>query len=120
MAKGGKRGMGNRIAPPKFILFVVILIAASVGGTFLWDWPHAVMIGFDAAAFLFLASCLPLLNDSAAQMRQHAAENDANRAVLLGITVAVTIVILVTVGVELKQSARPSATAIAQIVGTLV
>jgi uncharacterized membrane protein len=119
MATGGMAKMGNSIAPPRFILFVVILIAGSVGGSFLWDWPHAFMTGFDAASFLFLLFCLPLLNDSAAQMRQHAAENDANRAGLLALTVAVSVVVLVTVGVELKQSGHPGGTAIALIVGTL-
>jgi uncharacterized membrane protein len=119
MAAGSKSGMGNRIAPPKFILFVLVLIAGSACGTLLWDWPHAFMIGFDAAASLFLLSCLPLLNDSPAQMRRHAAENDANRVGLLALTVAVTIVVLVTIGVELKQSGHPNGTAIAEIVGTL-
>lgn len=112
--------MGNRIAPPRFILFVAILTAASAGAAWRTDWLHGVMIGFDAAAFILLLSCIPLLFDSDAKaMRRHAAENDANRAVLLGITAAVTSVILVTVGMELSQSQRLSAGGIALIVATL-
>ena len=97
--------MGNRIAPPKFILFVVLLAAVGIGAGRYADWLHATMIGFDIAAAVFLLSCIPLLFDSKAEaMRRHAAENDANRAVLLGITAAVTSVVLVTVGAELLQS----------------
>ena len=120
MAKRVASGMGNRIAPPRFILFVLVLAAASAGAAWLIDWLHGVMIGFDAAAFIFLLSCIPLLFDCDAKtMRRHAADNDANRAVLLGITAAVTSVILVTVGMELSQSESLSGGAIALIVATL-
>src|ERR1700710_2785516 len=120
MAGGGIAKMGNKVAPPRFILFVVLLVAASIGAGLATDWPHGIMIGFDVAAFLFLVSSLPLLNDSAGEMRRHSAENDANRAGLLGLTVAVTTVVLVTVGAEVAQSGHPPAAAIALIVGTLV
>ena len=119
MASSGIARMGNKIAPPRFILFVLLLVAGTIGAGLAITWPRGIMIGFDGAAFLFLASCLPLLNDSPAQMRGHAAENDANRAGLLGLTVAVTIVVLVTIGVELSQGGHPSGAAIALIVGTL-
>jgi uncharacterized membrane protein len=114
--------MGNRIAPPKFILFVVLLVAVSAGvGAWTGDWPRGIMIGFDAAAFIFIALCLHLLTDtSAAVMRRHAAENDANRAWLLGTTGLVTAVVLVTVGSELMQGTTQSAASIALVVGTLV
>lgn len=120
MAKAAGKRIGNRIAPPRFILFVLILVAASAGAARLTDWLHGAMIGFDVAAFIFLLSCIPLLWDTtAATMRRHAAENDANRAFLLAITGAVTLVVLVTVGAEMLQGQDQSGGAIALIVGTL-
>jgi len=117
--------MGNRIAPPKFILFVALLIAVGIGAGLATNWLHGIMIGFDVAAFVFLLMCTPVLRDTkAAVMRRHAAENDANRAGLLAITGLVTIVVLVTVGAELLQSQSQSqslaAAVIALIVGTLI
>lgn len=113
--------MGNRIAPAKFILFVMLLIAVSVGAGLSINWLQGIMIGFDVAAFVFLLSCAPLLADTkAATMRRHAAENDVNRAALLGLTIAVTLVVLVTIGAELLKGHGQSGGAIALIVGTLV
>src|SRR5258706_11457560 len=97
--------MGNRIAPPRFILFVILLLAGSIGAGLAIDWLHGIMIGFDVAAFVFLLSCAPLLRDtSATAMRRYAAANDANRVGLLALTGLVTVVVLVTVGVEILQS----------------
>jgi uncharacterized membrane protein len=121
MAKRAGKTMGNWIAPPKFILFVVLLAAAGAGAGIYGDWLNAIMTGFDVAALVFLLVCIHLLLDSrAAAMRRHAAQNDANRAVLLGVTALVTSVVLVTVGAELMQSETPSGPGIALIVGTLV
>ena len=120
MAKKSGPTIGNRIAPPRFILFVVLLIAAGIGAGLYIGWLHGIMIGFDAAALVFLGACAPLLSDTEAEsMRRHAAENDANRLVLLVITVTVTLVVLVTVGAVLLQSGSPPSGAIALIVGTL-
>jgi uncharacterized membrane protein len=120
MAKRGGTTIGNRIAPPRFILFVILLLAASIGAGFYGNWLSGIMIGFDVAALVFLVSCAPLLFDAKAEaMRRHAAQNDANRVVLLALTVTVMLVVLVTVGMELLQSESPPPGAIALIVGTL-
>jgi uncharacterized membrane protein len=121
MTAGGIARMGNRVAPPRFILFVLLLVAGSIGAGRAIDWPHGIMIGFDVAAFVFLLSCAPLLRDTrAAVMRRHAAQNDANRVGLLALTGLVTVVVLVTVGVEIMQSRSQPGGAIALIVGTLI
>lgn len=121
MTKKSGLTWGNRIAPPKFILFVVLLAGVSIGAGLYSSWLNGIMIGFDVAAFVFLALCAPLLFDTKAEvMRRHAAENDANRVVLLAITVTVTLVVLTTVGMVLLQSQSPPPAAIALIVGTLV
>jgi uncharacterized membrane protein len=113
--------MGNRIAPPRFILFVALLLAGSVAAGLAISWLHGFMIGFDVAAFVFLVSSINLLAEtSAADMRKHAAENDANRIVLLAITGAVTAVVLVTVGAELVQGGGRSGPTIGLVIATLV
>ena len=77
------------------------------------------MTGFDIAAVFFLLAVTPVLRASgAATMRQHAEENDANRAVLLVITSVTMIAILTAVFSELsvKDGGGPSKPL---IVGTL-
>src|SRR5436305_956597 len=121
MAKSGSVGMGNWIAPPRFILFVALLLAGSVAGGLAINWLHGFMLGFDVAAFVFLISSINLLADTkAADMRKHAAENDANRIVLLVVTGAVTAVVLVTVGAELVQGGGRSGSIIGLVIATLV
>ncbi|QMW23131.1 DUF1345 domain-containing protein [Sandaracinobacteroides saxicola] len=96
--------MGSRIAPPRFVMFVLLFL----GGVALL-WPlgvaRAVMLGFDAAALAFLLSCLPFLRrHSADELRKHAAANDANRPMLLAVTAATMAAILTAVGVEIGGS----------------
>ena len=95
-------GIGNRIAPPHFILFVVLLIAGDAIGARLLGLRHGLMAGFDVAAAVFLLSLMPVLLESdPASMRSQVERNDANRVLLLGVTGAVVAVILVTVAAEL-------------------
>lgn len=111
MTMGKSRTIGNRIAPLRFILFLAVFAgAAALIGTKIGsdNWARAVMGGFDIAALLFLGSLLPLLGDGeSASIRRHAAENDANRAMLLIITTLLSAVVLVTVGDELLYRGKP-------------
>lgn len=105
-----RKGIGNRIAPPHFILFAVVgAVAVGIAWVYLHEIRRAIMIGFDAAALLFLVLVAPLLQTrEGAAIRAHARENDANRAVLLAITVAVMMVLLVAIATEsLKHSPEP-------------
>ncbi len=113
-----KIGIGNRIAPLRFILFLVAAVAAGAAFTTWLRTEQSIMAGFDVAAALFLLSLWPLFDDNAAKMRVHAAENEANRVVLLGITGVVMLVILVSVGVEM--AGKPDALGIALVIGTLL
>jgi uncharacterized membrane protein len=101
-----QRGIGNTVAPWRFLLFVALLIAGSlVGARFLHARTLGFMAGFDFAAVVFLASCLSLLGTrGAAEIRDHANANDANRTVLLGITGVVMAVLLVAIGAEAMGS----------------
>ena len=105
-----RRTIGNRIAPLHFVLFAVVgVIAIAIAWLDLHEIRRAIMIGFDAAALLFLVSVAPLLRTrEGAAIRAHARENDANRAVLLAITIAVMLVLLVAIATEsLKYSPEP-------------
>ncbi|QXT34501.1 DUF1345 domain-containing protein [Sphingomonas sanguinis] len=111
--------IGDRIAPPRFLLFALILIGAAVGLVPVLGMTRGILAGFDAAALLFIGSLLPLLRQGqAAKMRARAARNDANRAVLLVFCGIVLFVVLVAVGGELRG--RSSVVTIALVVGTLI
>jgi uncharacterized membrane protein len=110
----------TKLVPVRFVLFIAVLIAGVTAGWLLWHPVQGVMAGFDAAAAVFLASCLPLLDDKPGKMREHARANDANGLVLLAITVAVTIVVLVAVGAVIAKTEGLHMLDIEMIVATLV
>src|SRR4051794_17066078 len=82
------RTIGNIIAPPRFLAFAATLvIALPLAVHYLHRWALGAMAAFDVAAALFLLLCLPLLGTrEAAEIREQAANNDANRTELLGLT----------------------------------
>ena len=96
------RTIGNKIAPPRFLAFMAALIVASpIFVNFFHRWTLGAMAAFDMAAILFLALCLPLLRTTeAALIRKHAAANDANREVLLGVTGVVMAVLFMAIAAE--------------------
>ena len=88
--------LGQYVAPPRFVAFMLMLLAAS---TALWlkglSPAHAFVLGFDAAAMLFLLLAAPLLKShSPENLRVHAAANDANRGTMLVLTSMVMLAIL--------------------------
>jgi uncharacterized membrane protein len=111
--------IGHRIAPPRFLLFLGVMLA--VGGALARSgWRDAVMLGFDAGALAFLLACLPLLGDEAAAMRAAARRNDANRLLLLLVTGAVSLAVLAAIASELMDPARLEPVRLAAILVTLV
>jgi uncharacterized membrane protein len=115
-----KLHLGNRVAPVRFLVFVALLLIGCAVLMPSIGWRHGIMASFDVSAAIFLLSLKPVIQTPHAQgMRQHAARNDANRALLLVITAAVMIVVLVAVGSELIEKGSPKATTILLIVGTL-
>lgn len=111
--------MGNRLAPPRFIVFFALLFAGVGAGLAFLPRAQAVMIGFDIAATVFLLSCLPLFRFEAEEMRRAARDNDANRFLLLILSLVVSLVILVTVAGELVGPHMPTMTEKLLIVVTL-
>lgn len=108
-------GIAGRIAPPRFLLFLGAWAALmpALGRA------EGAMASFDLAALIFFAAIAPLFDDETREMRDAAARNDANRALLLGITGAVMLVVLVTVASELRQKQGPDGWSVALIVATL-
>ena len=94
--------IGNTIAPPRFIIFVVLFVAGTLIAIQWLDWELALIAGFDLGAVVFLASILPLFFKRTHEMRTLAARNDANRIVMVLLSLVVTSVILVAVAVELS------------------
>jgi uncharacterized membrane protein len=109
----------TKIAPARFIVFAVLLVAGVGLCAWVWQPLKAVMAGFDFAAFVFLASHFPLLNDEAKKMRRQSKENDANRAVLLVIGVASMTVILTAVGAVIQRAGALEAADVVMVVATL-
>jgi uncharacterized membrane protein len=121
--------IGNRLAPAKFIAFMVLLVLAAPAAAYALHhysadpWREAAakgfLVAFDFAAILFLLASLPLLKvHNQATMKQHAAANDANRTTLLALTVIISVAVLVAVAVMVDQA--PGWKTKALIVGTLL
>jgi uncharacterized membrane protein len=115
-------GIGARIAPPRFLLFVLVM-AGTVGWTVLLDhahWANALVRGFNLAALVFTVSLWPLSRDhTAAQMRLHAEQNDANRALVLLITTVVMLAILAAIASDLPSAKHGDNWATVKLVFTL-
>ncbi|UZK65784.1 DUF1345 domain-containing protein [Sphingomonas sp. M1-B02] len=111
--------IGNLIAPPRFLLFIAATALALFVAIPALGLPAGVMIGFDAGAIVFLLSAVPLLRHRSDDMRRSAARNDANRLLLLFVTLAVSLVVLVAVASELREGTSLDTRMIALIVGTL-
>jgi uncharacterized membrane protein len=110
MAKRRHRwSIGNLIAPPRFILFVLASAGAIYYAIPLLDIRFGLMAGFDAGALFFFLICLPLLGHKSEHMRISACRNDANRVGLLLITGAVSLVILVAIASVLMQRSASGA-----------
>jgi len=111
--------LGKRVAPPRFVLFTLVFLGGLAVLIPMLGFSRGAMAAFDIAAATFLLAAGSLLKrGEAADMRRMARANDANRAVLLGITGITMIVILVAVAGELKG--RNDTVAIVLVITTLV
>jgi len=119
MAKA--RTIGNSVAPWRFIAFAAVLLMAVIpAARGLGSWWLGWIAAFDVAALLFLASCWNILAISdPAEIERIARLNDANRTVLLFITVLVMAVLLIAVAAE-TAGGHPEPVTKWLIVGTLV
>lgn len=90
------RTLGNSIAPPRFVAYAAALTIVAIVVT----WQNSAilqdfLIGFDAVTAIFLLSTIPLFRTSDPRViARHVIENDANRAALLVIALAISAVVL--------------------------
>lgn len=116
--------LGNRIAPPRFLLFLALLPVAYLALAHFAvsrDWKDGAALAFDLAAAVFLVSLVPLLRDAQTEdIRRHARDNDANRALVLAITSLLTFVALAAIGGELARVKAGDGLAAAKLVATLL
>lgn len=111
--------LGKRIAPPRFLLFVVLFAGGLAAAIPTLGWNRGAMAAFDVAALAFLLAMIPIFRaGEASRMRQASQDNDANRAFLLIVTVVTSIVIMAAVVSE-KLNKASSAT-IALVLASLV
>lgn len=113
-------GIGNSIAPPRFLIFFAMLAATIAGAAMIAPWWRSVMIGFDLSAVIFILGCIPLYNDPPSKMRDAAEANDANRLILLFLAFALTLVILVAVASEMGSSLKSGLFEIVLTILTLI
>ena len=116
-----RKGIGNIVAPWRFLAFLAVLIAAvPLADSRLHNPALSLMAGFDAAALLFLIICAPLIHSRDSDLvREHAKQNDANRDGLIVLTGIVMVVLLAAVGAETMDS-RPEPLTKALVIGTLL
>jgi len=96
--------IGKSIAPWRFLMFFVLFGLGLAVGLPTLGWSKGLLVGFDVAALVYLGSLVPAFRYQAEKMRKVAAQNDANRVVLLGLSFLLTAVILAAVVAELGQS----------------
>lgn len=96
-----------RIAPPRFLLFLLVF-AAGLPVAVAWrGWSHGPMLAFDAAVLAFVAAMPSLFRrGTAEQMRATAQATDANRAEMLAFAVIASGAVLVAVAAELERPGR--------------
>jgi uncharacterized membrane protein len=116
--------IGNRVAPWRFLMFLAVLVGGYSAYRALWPatgWSDGVAMAFDAAAMVFLGSLLPLLRHATPDvMREHAAQNDANRTLILLVTSLLTFVAMTAISGELKGASSGDLISIAKLVVTLI
>jgi len=115
-------GIGSRIAPPRFVLFLVVM--AGTAAWSLWldqaSFASALVRGFNLGAVVFIISLWPLSRDhTAAQMQVHARDNNANRALVLMITVLVMLAIMAAIAIDLPSAKGGNEWALVKLVVTL-
>lgn len=118
-ADSTRRTIGNRVAPPRFLLFAAVLAIASAAAIPLLGPRFGVMAAFDVAGVVFLASCLSLLRHQSHHMRATARCNDANRVALLVITGAISLAILATIASVLIPAGTPQPHGLILVIATL-
>ena len=121
---GTASGIGNWLAPKRFLLFLALIPLAFLAQRAAFAWQpraDAVAMAFDAAALVFLLSLMPLARDSdAAAVREHSAGNDANRWLVLVLTTLLGFAVMAAIAGATDEASRGDPVAAAKLIGTLL
>ena len=118
--RSAPKTMGNWLGPPRFIAFLVLLGISVPSFADIASPLRACLIGFDISAAIFALSTVPLFRSVEAEhMREAARRNDANRWLLLAVSVILLIAVLGAIGLEIIGKSSLSGSEKALIVGTL-
>ena len=100
----GIKSIANRIAPWRFLLFFAVLGVGWAIAMPRLGWSQGLLAGFDVAAVVFIASYAKTFRYDAKMLREAAARNDANRAVLLVVSFLLSVVIMAAMVGELSAA----------------
>ena len=116
------RSIGNRIAPPRFILYCALPAVAVIAALIIkGNRGHVLMAGFDIATLIFLGSLLPLLKvHDPRQLAARAEENDANRLFMVLLGMVLSMVVMAVVAFELSSGSRLNGWDMGLILATLL
>lgn len=114
------RSIVNRVLPWRFFLFFVVLALAWAATLPTMHWSRGLLVGFDFAAILFLATCAPLFFRDAKGLRATSARADANRLVLLFLSFVLTVVVFAAIAAELEGDARLDAGEKSLVVASII
>ena len=104
MTSQTKKDKKDRSSTPwRFLLFFALLAIGCSAALAMTEWSKALMLGFDAAALVFILSHLPTLRYNAKTLRSVAAKNDGNRVTLLIVSFLLSVVMLAAIIAELSQ-----------------
>jgi uncharacterized membrane protein len=123
MTQGGAWQLGRRVAPPRFLAFLALLVAGFFAHreVFAAGWAESAALAFDVAAAVFLVSLIPLLKERGGEViRRHADANDANRTLVLVVTAFVMIVVTAAIAGELPGARSGALPSIVKLVATLL
>lgn len=118
-ADSKRRSIGNRLAPPRFLLFAAILAIGCAAAIPALGIRFGVMVAFDASAIVFLLGCLSLLRHESHHMRAAARRNDANRVALLAITTAISLAVFAAIASVLIPPGAPEPIRLVLVIATL-
>ncbi len=112
--------LGQRVAPPRFVAFALVFAVTAMWCVPSFGWRIGVPMAFDAAAAVFLLSCVRLFGATVDTIRQAAIRNDANRTALLVVSAALGAVVLTAIAAELGDRGSPNGGVVALVVATLL
>lgn len=105
---------------PRFIAFFATLALAGGGLALLLDWSEALILGFDLAAVVFIASCAPLwLEEDEQAFRARKTRDDGGRLFLALTVTVILLMVLVTLALLVGGKQGMTALDLALVTATL-